>query len=84
MLGYQEFLKILDGLRADVESVNLFDLVADVQRRLPVNHSSVHDARDDATSVIGNFQSDALLHRKNGTINMKQVTNGLCWQTIRQ
>ncbi len=59
MLGYQEFLKILDGLRADVESVDLFDLVADVQRSLPMDHAADEYARHETPALVAHLERDA-------------------------
>lgn len=41
-------------------AVDFPDLVTDVQRRLPVDHATVHDPGDDAPAVFGHFQRDAL------------------------
>lgn len=60
MRTHQYFLKGVDALVGDRHAVDLADLVADVQRRLPVDHAAVHDARHDAPAVLRHFQRDAL------------------------
>lgn len=52
---YQYFLKSIDAFVGHRHAVYLTNLVANVQRRLSVNHASVHDARHNTTSIFRNL-----------------------------
>lgn len=41
-------------------TVYLTDFVANVKRRLPMDHTAMHDARHNAASVFGHFECDTL------------------------
>ncbi len=56
---YQEFLKILDSLRADVEAVDLLDLVAHVQRALAMYHATDEYARNETPALLAHLERDA-------------------------
>lgn len=63
-LAHQQSLQLIDGLMLDRLAVDLAYLVAHVERGLPMDHAAVHDARDQAATVLGDFQRDALWWRE--------------------
>lgn len=63
---YQYFLESVDTLVGHGHAVNLANLIADVERCLPMNHASMHDARHDAASVFRHLERDALEDLRKG------------------
>lgn len=63
---HQNSLQLIDRLVLDWLPIDLAYLIANVQRRLPMNHSAVHDSRHNAPAIFGHLQRDA--HRLVGVL----------------
>ena len=59
-VSYQDLLEDVHVLVGNGHAVDLPDLVADVQRGLPVDHSAVHDTRHQTAAVVTHLQCDPL------------------------
>lgn len=61
---HQDLLQGVDGLVGDGQPVDLPDLVADVERGLPVDHAPVHDPCHDTLAVLVHLKRNALREQK--------------------
>lgn len=68
---YQYFLKGINTFVGYGHAVNLTNFVANMKRRLSMNHASMHDARHNATSIFGNLQRNALEEENINTTQLR-------------
>lgn len=57
---YKNFLQCGDGLIRDRDSIYFSDFVPNVERGLPMDHSTMHNSSYDAFSILVHFERDTL------------------------